>query len=242
MRASIIALLLVLFVGFAGAAAWTPTYNMGSDSGATFPGPINAYGFGATYTPTDAGASVLNGWGQIAVQTIAAAETTDTDQIKIAHVNEFNATTNFRMDSTGAYNGYFVAQPDVPRNIIVTMNTSTSGDVKLTGTDIADAVITENLTWTAETGAKSSLRAFKTITRVDGHISTSTAQAIIGTGNVLGLNILSATNPVLYCALGGTREGTAPTVTVSSTVLSLNTIDTSSAPGGAVTKVWMVQS
>jgi hypothetical protein len=182
-----------------------------------------------------------NVFGQIAIQTIAAAETTDTDQIKAASVNSFNSTTHFLLCSSGVGSSRFLAQPDVPRNIIATMNASTTGSLKLTGTDISNAAITENLTWAAAAGAKSSTRAFKTITRVDGTCTTNTAQFLLGTGDLLGLNtLLGATNTVLFCALGGTREGTAPAVTASATVLSQNTIDTASAPSGAVTKVWMV--
>jgi hypothetical protein len=40
--------------------------------------------------------------------------------------------------------------------------------------------------------------------------------------------------------VGTTRDTNAPAVTISSTVLSLNTIDTSTAPGGYITKVWMI--
>jgi hypothetical protein len=241
MRLSALAILLFLFVGTVGASTPVGTFNTGHYGGDAFKGPVVAPMFYATTTPTDSG-STVNGWGQIGIQTIAAAESTDTDQLKAAAVNEFNSTTHFVLTSSGASSSAFLAQPDVPRNIIGTMNTSTTGSLKLTGTDISGAVITENLTWAGETGAKASTKAFKTITRVDGTCTTNTAQFLLGTGDLLGLNIKSATNPVLYCALDDTREGTAPAVTVSSTVLSLNTIDTSGAPAGKVTKVWMVVS
>jgi hypothetical protein len=173
-------------------------------------------------------------------QTIPAAESTDTDQIKAASKNAFNSTTHFLMRSSGVGSSMFLAQPDVPRNIIGTMNTSTSGSLKITGTDIADAVITENLTWSAETGAKSSTKAFKTVTRVDGTCTTNTAQFLLGTGDLLGLNQLLPMNTVMACYLDGTRETVAPAVTVSLTVLSQNTIDTSTAPGGKITSVLML--
>lgn len=184
---------------------------------------------GAAWYPTTA---------TVKVQTLDAAETTDTDQIKTADVNEFNSTTHFLFttDSDG-----FLAQPDVPRNIIATMNTSTSGSLKLTGTDINGVTITENLTWSAASGAKSSTKAFKTITQVDGTCTTNTAQFILGTGDLLGMRAtIGPTNTVFMAALGGTREATAPSVTVNSTDVSLCTIDTSTAPGGAVTKFWYV--
>lgn len=178
--------------------------------------------------------------GYIAVQTIPAAETSDTDQIKAASVNSFNSTTHFVLTNAGAGSSLFLAQPDVPRNIIGTMNTSTTGSLKITGTDISGAVITENLTWAGETGAKSGLKAFKTVTRVDGTCTTNTAQFLLGVGNVLGLNSLLARNTVFEEFVNGARETTAGTVTTSSTVLSLNTIDSFSAPGGYVTVVCYV--
>ena len=180
---------------------------------------------------TDTGTANRLGW--ISIQTIPVAETSDDDQIMAAVVNMFNSTTPF-VKTTG------ITNPDVPRNIIATMNTSTTCALKLTGTDISGAAITENLTWTAATGVKASTKAFKTVTRIDATTTTNTAQAKIGTGDLLGLNSKLATNTVLLAALNDTKEATAPSVTVSSTVLSLNTIDTSTAPGGKITKVWYI--
>jgi hypothetical protein len=233
MKTKILILMFLAMIIIGEVAAVTPSAPAYTGAGRG----IHAKYMFVDYVASDATA---NGFGQIAIQTIAAAETTDTDQLKAAAVNEFNSTTHFVLTSSGASSSRFLAQPDVPRNIIGTMNTSTSGSLKLTGTDISGAAITENLTWVAETGAKASTKAFKTVTRVDGTCTTNTAQFIVGVGDLLGLNTKFATNPVIFCALGGTREATAPTVTVSSTVLSQNTIDTNSAPGGAITKVWMV--
>ncbi len=189
---------------------------------------------GTTPIASDTGSNLE---GFIAIQTIPVAETSDDDQIMAAYINAFNNTTKFVLLSNSSQ---FLAQPDVPRNIIATMNTSTTCALKLTGTDISGAAITENLTWTAETGVKASTKAFKTVTRIDATTTTNTAQAKIGTGDLLGLNTKLATNTVLLAALNDTKEATAPSVTVSSTVLSLNTIDTNTAPGGKVTKVWYI--
>jgi len=189
---------------------------------------------GTTPIASDTGSNLE---GFIAIQTIPVAETSDDDQIMAAYINAFNNTTKFVLLSNSSQ---FLAQPDVSRNIIVTMNTSTTCALKLTGTDISGAAITENLTWTAETGVKASTKAFKTVTRIDATTTTNTAQAKIGTGDLLGLNTKLATNTVLLAALNDTKEATAPSVTVSSTVLSLNTIDTNTAPGGKVTKVWYI--
>lgn len=179
--------------------------------------------------------------GKPVVQVLAAAESTDVDQVMVAAKNGFNSTTHFLMRSSGTGSSAFLAQPDVPRNIIATINTSTTGSLKLTGTDIAGVAITENLTWAGETGAKSSANAFKSITRVDGTCTTNTAQFTLGTGNLLGLRrTFPATTVVLGTAVNGALETTAPAMTYSTTVLSQNTIDTNAAPGGYVTKVCLV--
>lgn len=175
------------------------------------------------------------------VQTTAVSENSDDDQIAIAHINEFNSTTHFLLKSSGAGSSWFLAQPDSCRNIIGTMNTSTTGSLKLTGTDNSGATITENLTWAGETGIKASTRAFLTVTRVDGTCTTNTAQFKLGTGNLLGLRQrFPATTVVIGTSVNGVLETVAPAMTYSTTVLGLNTVDTSSVPGGYVTKVCLL--
>lgn len=181
---------------------------------------------------------VLNKGATGAIITIPAAETSDDDQITTA--TPANNTTHILIRSSGVGSTTFLAQPDVPRNIIVTPSGSATGSLKITGTDIAGTAITSNLTFSGAS-VVAGLAAFKTITRIDGTFTQTTPRTLkIGTGDVLGLNKKFITNPVVYCALNNTREGTAPTVTVSATYLSLNTIDTSSAPGGSVTKIWVL--
>lgn len=195
-------------------------------------------GVGKTIATDTPGAT--NSVGYVAVQTVAAAESSDDDQIFNTTGGKLNTTTKLIITSTGTYSGYFIAQPDVPRNIIGTVNASTNLSVKITGTDIAGAAITENLTWASATGVKASTKAFKTVTRIDATLSTGeTAKTLkLGTGDLLGLNTKLSKNTVLFDFVGSTRDTTAPAVTVNSTVLSLNTIDTYTAPGGAITKIW----
>lgn len=221
MRKLLILFAVLLLASMAVQGTWYPM-QIGTNKA------VQSYGGGTDYA------------GQVVIQTIPAAETSDTDQIMAARVNDFNATTKFVLTTTGAGSSTFLAQPDVPRNVIATMNATATCAMKLTGTDISGAVITENLTWAGETGAKASLKAFKTITRIDATSSATVVQAIIGTGNVLGLNSYLPRNTVLLEYVNGARETTAGTVTTSSTVLSLNTIDTYTAPGGYVTVVYYV--
>lgn len=192
-----------------------------------------------TELQTDVG-SARNAEALVAIQTVPAAESSDDDQIFNTTGGALNTTTKLIITSTGAYSGYFLAQPDVPRNIIGTVNASTNLSVKITGTDISGAAITENLTWSAATGVKASTKAFKTVTRVDATLTAGETPKTLklGTGNLLGLNTKLAFNSVLYSLVNGALEGTAAAVTTNATVLSLNTIDTNSAPGGYVTKVY----
>lgn len=192
-----------------------------------------------TTVKSDTGTANRLGW--VAIQTISAAESSDDDQLLNYTGGALNQTTNLIITSTGTYSAYFIAQPDVARNIIVTFNASTSGSVKLTGTDINGASITENITISsASSGA--STKAFKTVTRIDADLTTGqTAKTVkVGTGNLLGLNSKLSRNSVLAEFVNGVRETSAGSVTFNSTVLSLNTIDTSSAPGGYATVVYYV--
>lgn len=184
-------------------------------------------------TPIKSDTSTANRIGWVSIQTIPAAETSDDDQLTTA--TPANNTTHILLVTA-----QFLAQPDVPRNIIVTPSGSVTGSLKITGTDIAGSSITENLTLNGA-GVVASTKAFKNVTRIDGTFTQETARSLkIGTGDLLGLNSKLATNTILLAALDDTREGTAPSITVNSTVLSLNTIDTNTAPGGKITKVWYI--
>ena len=220
LRSIVIIMMLLVLVG--GAMAQGSYYPQQIGTGKT----VKSYG-GTNYAMVPA------------LQIIPAAESSDDDQIKAAAVNEFNSTTHFVLTSSGTSSSGFLAQPDVPRNIIVTMNNTATVALKITGTDISDAPITENLTWAGETGIKASTKAFKTVTRIDGTASATTVQAKIGTGNLMGLNEkLGTYDNVVSTFVNGVIEGTAAAVTKNSTVVSLNTVDTASAPGGYVTLVY----
>lgn len=184
----------------------------------------------AITVPTGVSGST-NSVDMVQVQTIgtttAAPEASDDDQLFAAV--PANNTTHILVRSSGVGSSSFLAQPDFPRNIIVTPSGSATGSLKITGTDISGAAITSNLTFTT-TGAVSGLAAFATVTRIDGTFTQAAARTLkIGTGDVLGLNQKLATNTVVLAALNAVREATAPTVTVSSTTLSLNTIDLQSS-------------
>lgn len=141
----------------------------------------------------------------------------------------------------------FDGQPGIPRNITATAG-GTAGDIAaiqvvITGTNVNDEVITETLAaFTVNTpGTVAGTKAFKTITSVtipahDG-LGATTA---IGWGEILSLPYKLPYNTVLATYLNGVKEGTAPTVTTSVTVLESNTIDLNSALNGTVVDVYLI--
>jgi len=89
----------------------------------------------------------------------------------------------------------------------------------------------------------SSLRCFKTVTSITGAgwardgIAGTEDHIIIGFGDLIGLPSKLTYNTVIAAYLNGVREGTAPVVTMSATVRSLNTVDLSSALNGTVVDI-----
>jgi hypothetical protein len=132
-----------------------------------------------------------------------------------------------------------ITHPDYPRNVVInpsdlgTVADIAACNITITGTDIDDQVITEDIAVVADQAhdtLSSGVKAFKTITGIsiptqDG----ADAEFLFGYGDVLGFKHKLAMNIVLCAFLDKSLEGTAPTVTVSTTVLSENTVDLNSA-------------
>ena len=148
----------------------------------------------------------------------------------------------------GAY--AIAAQPDVPRNITVTQTAGdtedTNGTIVIVGTDIAGNEITETITPNAgETVAGA--KAFKTVTSVTGvgwviDSAEKTKDTItVGVGSLIGLPYLLPADSLVFAGtLAGTREATLPTITKSTTVLSQNTVDFTSAWAGTAGIVYVM--
>lgn len=132
-----------------------------------------------------------------------------------------------------------ITQPDVPRNVTATAG-GTAGDIKaiqvtVAGTNDEGVAITETLpAFTVDTaGTVVGSKAFKTVTSITipAHDGTGATTAI-GRGAKLGIGERLARNSVRAAYLGGTIEGTAPTVAVSATALESNTVSLNSALNG----------
>jgi len=129
----------------------------------------------------------------------------------------------------------FVAQPDVPRNLVITPG-GTTGDVEgcfvtVTGTDFNGASLTEQFQFvpnqsTGSTGVK----AFKTVSLVSfaaGCESGSFAATwSVGYGERLGLkSCVANAGDFFFSLLNGSKEATAPTLYVHATILASNNAD-----------------
>ncbi len=142
----------------------------------------------------------------------------------------------------------FVAQPDVPRNLVITPG-GTTADVAecvivVNGTDFFNDSISESFPFANNTtNSKTGKRAFKTISSIvfpanceDGGFAATWS---VGYGEKIGLKrCLDAPANVLYSSVstGGTQayEATRPTVSEGgSTEVSLNTADFNGTMNGA---------
>lgn len=135
-----------------------------------------------------------------------------------------------------------ITNPAVPRSLTVKGNAAgITGNVVITGTNYAGAVITETIALNGSTAVEGT-KAFKTVTKIDlpVEVNVGTDTVSVGTGTKLGLPWLLPHNTVLAAFLDNAKEGTAPTVTVSATAIESNTIKLNSALAGKVVDVYLI--
>jgi len=130
------------------------------------------------------------------------------------------------------------------RNVTVTVTQDieddTEGTLDIVGTDIDDQVLTETLTPLIGSTVQGT-RAFKTVTSATGvgWVTGGTADNItVGFGDLIGLPDYLLHDTVLFATLTNTREAVHPTVTSSTTVLALNTVDLNSALDGTAVVIY----
>jgi hypothetical protein len=132
-----------------------------------------------------------------------------------------------------------ITNPTTPRNITVTAG-GTAADikpikVKVEGKDASGAAISEEIgPFTENTaGTVEGKKAFASVSKITipAHDGTGATTAV-GFGNVLGLGFELSRNTILNSFLNGVRETTDPTVTISTSVLSENTVKLNSNPSG----------
>lgn len=135
-----------------------------------------------------------------------------------------------------------ITQPDVPRSVKIKGNAAgITGDVVITGTNIADEVISETLSLNGTTEVVGN-KAFKTITSIQLPVETNpgTDTVSVGTANKLGLPYLLERDTVIAAYRDNVKETTAPTVTTSTTAIEDNTILLNSALNGTDVDVYLI--
>ncbi len=135
-----------------------------------------------------------------------------------------------------------INNPDVPRSLKIKGNAvGITGNVVITGTNIADEEITETI---ALNGAAEVLgnKAFKTITSIqlppETNVGTDTVS--VGTANKLGLPYKLKRNTVIAAYRDNIKETTAPTVATSTTAIEDNTVLLSSALNGTNIDIYLI--
>lgn len=130
--------------------------------------------------------------------------------------------------------GKIAVQPDVARGINLVLGgvagDTNEGTITVSGEDFAGAALSEDYTVVEDTsGTLAGTKAFKTVTRVFVNPQDGAGVTLkVGTNDKLGLNEKLSIDTVLWATLNGVKEAVTPTVTVSSTVLALNTLDLNS--------------
>jgi hypothetical protein len=138
-----------------------------------------------------------------------------------------------------------ITNPAVGRNVTATAG-GTAGDIKaiqviVAGTDMAGNAITETLpAFTVDTaGSVTGTKIFKTVTSITipAHDGTGATTAL-GWGSKLGFPHKLTNNTVVLTFFNNTKEGTAPTVTVSATALESNGFTLNSSLNGSVVDIY----
>lgn len=121
----------------------------------------------------------------------------------------------------------FAAQPDVPRNLVITPGTSTvdvaACNIVVSGTNYHGVSMSESFAFANnQSGAVTGNLAFKTVTSVlfpanceDGSFATTWS---VGYGEKLGVShCMDNAGDIFFSLLNGAKEATAPTMAVGAT-------------------------
>lgn len=135
-----------------------------------------------------------------------------------------------------------ITSPAAPRNILIKGNAgSIAGNVVITGKNYADETITETIALN-EANAVEGNKAFKTVTKINVPAKTNVSgdTVSVGWGDKLGLPWKLSHNTVLKSYLNNALEGTAATVTTSSSAVESNTVKLNSALDGHIVDVYLM--
>lgn len=115
-----------------------------------------------------------------------------------------------------------------------------TGDLKVTGINMAGDEITETLALNGTTPVVGS-KAFAAVTQVEVPVRHAADDAVqIGWGVKFGIPYILTLNTVLAAYVNGAKESTPPTVAVSSEALESNTISMNTMPSGKATHYYLI--
>lgn len=134
----------------------------------------------------------------------------------------------------------FSAQPDFPRNIVLTTGGTTAnigaGTAVVSGTNIFGAAISENFTITsAQNGATTGAKAFASVTSVVFPAATGTGATVsVGSGSKLGLKrCVARAGDYVFSEFGAAYETTRGTLAISASAVESNTFIPNGSMDGA---------
>ncbi len=132
----------------------------------------------------------------------------------------------------------FLAQPDFPRNIVITPGASFGQNVVgvVNGTDIFGHAISENFTFTSgQAGATTGSKAFRTVTNIAMPLAASTGALVsVALGTKLGLHrCADDAGKYVFSEYGGVFEVTRGTMAINASNIESNTFVSNSALDGA---------
>jgi hypothetical protein len=131
-----------------------------------------------------------------------------------------------------------ITNPDVVRNIVAKGAIATStGNVIVTGTDYAGAVLSETIALSG-TNVVAGLKAFATVTQIALPISSGTGDGVsVGLGSKLGLPFTLTKNTIGKAYNNNVLEATNPTVTVDAVNICNNTVTLATTLAGNVVDI-----
>ena len=143
----------------------------------------------------------------------------------------------YTLDNTTPLGGIAL---NVTVTVVEVVDGDTMGTIDVVGTDIDDQVLLETITPIADSTVQGT-RAFKTIVSVTG-VGWATGgnddTIEVGFGELIGLPDYLLHDTVLFAIFNNVKEATAPTVTSSTTVLALNTVDLNTGLDGSVVVIY----
>lgn len=165
--------------------------------------------------------------GKIGRQTLTAAQAVALDTNGLLETTALPA-------AAANYSTFAHAMP-YARTVTAVCSGTQTGNMVITGTNIADAVITETIALTSDTPVEST-KAFKTVTRIRLPQKVASETIIVGWGDKIGIPFMlgaAADRPQIEVTFNGVIETTAPTVTADADEIEKNLIDLDSALDGS---------